>query len=267
MGLNSSNQFVIGGWSWAYGRLILDGAGNLSVPGNYSGNFITTNGGQINGNLNVTAALDVSGGGFVHGYLQAGDFVSYGNTNTPNGWVAAGQDLKTNWGTSFQGQTPVGIWWDSRRFMTEIDRGNRSYNLVASFSSTADNRVERFTINNSGYGAVFLNDGTTLVGWPVSVSDRRLKSNIAPATVDALDIVRRTPVHKADITFPWDESKTARHLDCTFIADEVAGTMPAAVSAMDDETALLMVNPLHMLAHLWRAVQQIVETRPHGSAT
>ena len=257
IGLDAANRFNIGGWSAGYGRMTLDSSGNLIVPGNYTGNFITTNGGQINGNLNVTAALDVSGGGFVHGQLQAGDFTSYGNCNTPNGWVAAGQDLKTNWGVSFQGTTPVGIWWDGARFMTEIDRGNRSYSMVASFSSAADNRVERFTINNSGYAAVFLNGGATLVGWPVSVSDRRLKSNIAPTTIDALDLVRRTQIYQADLTLPWSEDPQPRHLDFTFLADEVIETIPQAVAAMDDETALQMINPLHLVATLWRAVQQL----------
>ena len=266
IGLDAFNRFTIGGWSMAPGRLYLDASGNLSVPGTFTGNYLNVNGGQSNGDFSIAGSVTAGGNATVNGAATVGYLLSNSNVNAPGGWVAAGLDLKTNQGVSYQSQNPIGVWWDGNKFNTDVNFGDRNQNMVASFASSSDNRVERFTINNSGFAAVFLNNGSTLVGWPVSVSDRRLKSNIAPTTANALDLVRRTQVYQADLTLPWGENPTPRHLDCTFLADEVIETIPAAVVAMDDDTALQMVNPLPLIATLWRAVQQLAEAR-RGPAT
>jgi hypothetical protein len=95
------------------------------------------------------------------------------------------------------------------------------------------------------------------VYWPVTFSDRRLKSNIQPATKDALDVVRRINVYEADVpTSPLPDAQSL-HWDYTLMADEMADLIPAAYLAPEDNFAT--IRELPVIATLVRAVQQLAD--------
>lgn len=97
----------------------------------------------------------------------------------------------------------------------------------------------------------------------VTASDRRLKSNIKAAG-DALAAVARIPIH--DLNFKRGETK--QHWPFSFIADEVAEALPFAGISETEEDGdhWVSFNPQHMLATLWRAVQQLTEQNDALSA-
>jgi len=251
LGINYQN---FGGHWFSFGW---NGNLNIYVDGGYqgdaaltswvvsyaSGTYLPLAGGTVTGSLQVNSNLGVSG-----------------NLNV-NGTLTSNNTLQTNTGISFQGQPPIGIWWDGYRFMTNLS-GDTSRNLIASWSDGGNARVDRFTLNSStGYGVAWFNNLSQIAGWTTTISDRRRKTNILACTLDALAVVRNTPVYTADMRMMPDAEPM--HLEATLLADEVRKGLPSAVAELPDEAATLMLNPLHLCATLWRAMQQMDERVTH----
>lgn len=96
------------------------------------------------------------------------------------------------------------------------------------------------------------------VSWPTNFSsDRRVKSNITASRFNALNAVRTLQIHSADWAESGDIDRKQLHHDCCFIADEVEPLVPRAVCKAPDETGVDLLNPLQLVAVLWKAVQEL----------
>lgn len=98
------------------------------------------------------------------------------------------------------------------------------------------------------------------INWATnSSSDRRLKSNIGDPTVDAMTMVQSLKVHQADMRQPRPDGKVDQlHYDFCFIADEVEPLVPQAVCKHPEpEKGYDILNPLHLVPVLWKAVQDL----------
>lgn len=121
--------------------------------------------------------------------------------------------------------------------------------------------------NVSGTQAVlFYNNGANYMTWTTVNSDRRLKSNFKPAG-DALTIIRRLLVYDLDYNAgiksahaEMSDSET-EHWPFSLIADEVAAVMPHAALKMNEEDGdhWVGLHSQHLIATLWKAVQQLTE--------
>jgi hypothetical protein len=200
-------------------------------------------------------------------YLQMTGGTISGAVNFTGGVSISPQlNLPGPYGVSYEGQPPVGIWWDGSDFATDI-AGDRNLHLVCSDVTEAQVGLPNVIIVNrlsvdpamANMHAV-INNGTNDVSWPIALSDRSLKSNIVDAA-DALKIVSNVPVHEADFTFP---TGTPQHYQFTLIADEVRKELPYAApprTAHRDPKvkSYESVNTHHLTSVLWRAVQQLTE--------
>ena len=76
--------------------------------------------------------------------------------------------------------------------------------------------------------------------------------------MDALAIIDRLKVWTAD-RFDRATNDHQQHLEFTLIADEVEKALPSAYipPGPDLETGIAGLNPLPLIAALWRAVQQL----------
>lgn len=93
--------------------------------------------------------------------------------------------------------------------------------------------------------------------WSVAASDRRLKSNLSPAIGDALATVNAIDVYDCDYQHPATDAPPERW-DYTLVADEVQAHLPFAyLPAPDHEHGYASLHPLHLVATLWKAVQQL----------
>jgi hypothetical protein len=111
------------------------------------------------------------------------------------------------------------------------------------------------TITGGYSGGVF--------SWNIVFSDRRLKTNIKKAAIDALGLLNKLVVHSCDFKAPFKDSVT-EHLDCALIADEVQELIPAAYippppppEAEPDAVTYATVRELPLIATLIKAVQQL----------
>jgi hypothetical protein len=137
--------------------------------------------------------------------------------------------------------------------------GTQSGLLVRSGPGTglaAFSAIDQQGLNGTGPSVVWAyNGGQVSVG--VTFSDRRLKSNLQPATVDALNLIDRITVYEGDLHNPLPGGQP-QHWDCSLIADELDGTIPQArIRATGAEGSFDSVNPYPIVCVLVRAVQQL----------
>ena len=140
-------------------------------------------------------------------------------------------------------------------------------NVVTSWSSNLTNLppVTGIVGNNSPPNALnaYMEPGNVgvTIQWGVTVvSDRRLKRNVAPATIDALGIIQRLPVYSCDVHYPTISEERREHWDCSLMADDVAVAIPRALAPEalrvgGESYAGLREMPL--VITLIRAVQQL----------
>jgi len=110
--------------------------------------------------------------------------------------------------------------------------------------------------NGSDYIIVSWNNTTNWVSVTCAPwSDRRLKTDVKPASRSALDLIHAVQVYEADIASPID--KSIRHHDFALMADEIEQVIPLAYipPVSDINYAAINTNPLVMT--LWRAVQEL----------
>jgi hypothetical protein len=149
--------------------------------------------------------------------------------------------------------------WDATDgiLMSYINNTQMGY-IVLSAAAAGYTQIIQFRVHGA--------DGTVGVWWPAggygywtyTFSDRRLKSNIAPATIDALDVINGLTIYEADYTAPHPDAVT-QHWDCALIADEVATVIPAAYVAghTHDENGYDALRELPLICMLIRATQQL----------
>jgi hypothetical protein len=101
--------------------------------------------------------------------------------------------------------------------------------------------------------------------FPVNWSDRRLKSNIAPATDDALSIINRMQVYSGILQIPWDGAP-AQDRRFMLMADEIKDLLPEAYvhvplaqGAPPGSEQYDGINDQPLMCALVRAVQQLTE--------
>jgi hypothetical protein len=197
---------------------------------------------KSNGTVGYTAngmgafTIDASGNGNFAGWMNSG------------GWRYAGNPAFGCWfdGYKFQTNQPDGGANDF--LVRSYDVGGTWYGINAAFVTAAQTGVYFYYANMST---------ATIVA--ASPSDRRLKRNIKPAG-DALSIVRDLAVHDLDFQVP-DGSIGPEHWNFSLIADEVEQVLPYAVlnPPFDPKlpTAYSGLHGNHLIATLWRAVQQL----------
>ena len=83
-------------------------------------------------------------------------------------------------------------------------------------------------------------------------SDYRLKSNIAPLN-DSLNIIQA--LRPVNYTLNVDPS----NIESGFIAHELQEVLPGAVKGEKDGPDMQAINPVHIIAHLVGAVQELTK--------
>jgi hypothetical protein len=101
-------------------------------------------------------------------------------------------------------------------------------------------------------------NGTWIGNVTPSMSDPRLKSNIAPPTVDALDVISKVTLHQFDLTPPLPEAPM-QHWDLGFMSDELADLIPLSVTLATDENPYDTVSPFPLVAYVFAAIQQLLK--------
>lgn len=87
-------------------------------------------------------------------------------------------------------------------------------------------------------------------------SDVRLKSNIAPVSVDPLGVVNQIVLRQFDMRIPGPDTVES-HWDVGFLADQLAPLVANAVAPGDGEKTFDTVNLMPLVAYLVGAVQQL----------
>ena len=164
---------------------------------------------------------------------------------------------------SYNGTYRTANFWDGTGYRIFISGGDQSYSPVGYTPNASQTDIISWGWNSNGNIYASLIGGGQRV-WATSASDRRLKSNIRPSTVDALGIIEQLKVVSADIKFP---NFASHHWDCALIADEVRPLIPVAyIPPIDPKTgepdegredAYAALSPLPLITTLIKAVQQL----------
>lgn len=150
---------------------------------------------------------------------------------------------------------PVGFTWDGKALASWVDNASIGYLIRSTNTGGGNTPLNEIALN--GPSTMIANWASGQVQWAVTSSDRRSKRNLKPATIDALDLIRRLPVHEADYVPPGYQG-APQHWDCALIADEVAKLIPPAYLAPTDHPAsYAAIADLPLIAVLVRAVQQL----------
>lgn len=160
--------------------------------------------------------------------------------------------------------------------ITEKTQNNITHTAQQTITQTAQENINRTAQQNiSDTAPQIAHNGNTNVTGNLNVSqiidaagigltsDRRLKFQIAPATLDAIDVVMGVTVSefckfgmKLEQALPGGpiigEDTLKRHLG--FIAQDVIEKLPQAVNAND--LGILHLDPMPLIAALWKCVQQ-----------
>ena len=147
----------------------------------------------------------------------------------------------------------VAIPWDGESVRFHLDGADRGW-LVRSSGEEGYTAISRIAVSGGGAMGVWWPGG--FAGWSVSFSDRRLKSNIQPSTIDALALVNRLTFHEADLLAPIPGA-VPQHWDCALIADELAEVIPLAVIEHEEGEGYAQINELPLITTMARAIQQL----------
>lgn len=135
-----------------------------------------------------------------------------------------------------------------------------AYNVIVKSVSVSPftSVVDTMALNAAG-SAMGAWAGGSAAQWAVAVtSDRRLKSNLAPSSKDALDVLAAIPVYQCDMTPPFPDAEP-QHWDFAVIADEVKPEIPLAVNDPIPEAGFnyATMRDYPFIPVLIRAVQQL----------
>ena len=187
------------------------------------------------------------------------------------GWRANQTCLWVNWGNDW-GKPGDRAWYVTNNG-SMVCKGEAGFYRKVDFSSTGS---INFYGSNNFYSDVNMNnrdiygDGGNPKGgrnavvwwnqvgsgsvkyWSDKASDRRLKENIAPATINAMDII-----NKLDMV-EFDFIKDKKHEEVGLIAQEVEKVIPQAISRNpDNEDDFLHINYTAFVPYLIKAIQEL----------
>ena len=187
------------------------------------------------------------------------------------GWKANQTCLWVNWGNDW-GKPGDRAWYVTNNG-SMICKGEATFYRKVDFSSTGS--INFYGLNNF-YSDVNMNnrdiygDGGNPKGgrnavvwwnqvgsgsvkyWGDKASDRRLKENIAPATINAMDII-----NKLDMV-EFDFIKDKKHEEVGLIAQEVEKVIPQAISRNpENEDDFLHIDYTAFVPYLIKAIQEL----------
>jgi hypothetical protein len=147
----------------------------------------------------------------------------------------------------------VALPWDGNSVSLKLDGGYQG-RLIRSYD-TGDGWTggHQMMVHGSGIMGFWWPNGG-FVYWYINWSDRRLKRNIKPASIDALGQINRLTFHELDLLPPVPHA-VSQHWDCALIADEVEEVIPLAVARHGGGYA--QINELPLVATMARAIQQL----------
>ena len=187
------------------------------------------------------------------------------------GWKANQTCLWVNWGNDW-GKPGDRAWYVTNNG-SMVCKGEAAFYRKVDFSSTGS---INFYGSNNFYSDVNMNnrdiygDGGNPKGgrnavvwwnqvgsgsvkyWGDKASDRRLKENIAPATINAMDIINKLDMVKFDFI------ETQKHEEVGLIAQEVEKIIPQAISKNpDNEDDFLHIDYTTFVPYLIKAIQEL----------
>jgi hypothetical protein len=156
----------------------------------------------------------------------------------------------------------IGFAWQSPQLALYLDGGLDGIVVLSPNTNPPTYAVQAFYFQ-SGSNIGCINVPGSSWNWPCNGSDRRLKSNIKPTSIDALALLGKVKVYEADLNSPIAD-EPSRHWDCALIADELEDLIPRAyikgTPAEGDRAELYdNINELPLVCTLVKAVQQLTE--------
>lgn len=242
------------------GLMSLDASGNLAANGQITGAGLSVGGnaaigGALNagaasvGALNVSGVLNSTGNRII---LQGGAAPSITINNTAGGgpfamWNASGF---LEWGTADAAGNPGTT-------LMYVDGNGQLYirGTGLSYQGLAPNHGVGFQWTGSALNAFI--DGGNAGQVQLNPSDERLKTNILPASRDALAALRQVELYSFDRKSLLDpRAGPVRHDEIGFVARQLRTAIPEAVTEAGEE-AMLSLDLLPLTAYLVGAVQQL----------
>ena len=231
------------------------------------GSYLPLIGGTVTGGIAITVAsgvaLSVTSSAANAINLPNGGLAALGPVSAAGGMTAGANGITYTNPPSGNlvtpGQASVTFGWDT----AITTNGNLSFNasgqigwIVRTYGvSGANNPVSNLAANANDTSIIAGTYGSQNTSWSATPSDPRLKHNVVPAG-DALAIVAALKIEECDFWRPGRE-EYAEHWLFTLMADEVEKVLPFAYMPPPNEHGYASLHPLHLIATLWRAVQQL----------
>ena len=138
--------------------------------------------------------------------------------------------------------------------------------LIRSFYSTPYEAYTRSMLNgaNATVGIWWGGSAENFAYWSFSWSDRKLKWNIKPSAINAVDTINKLNIISCDTKFITENSEEL-HWDCAIIADEIQDIIPGAyIKAPDaktdkDEVGALSYDSVREMPLICTALKAIQE--------
>lgn len=279
IGLNINNMFAIGGWSWAAGRLLLDSAGNLTLAGAVTalGGSFTAPVGIAPGATDQPFSITVSQANYCRIFTTVASVRTWTAGVNPGGQyeiaditgsavrftIGLDGTVTLNGGTGIvfpQSPYAMALAWDGvNGGVAAFVSGGLQGFLIKSLATGGYIAATQQMIDGTGGNCYIWWTAGGIAHWAIVGSDRKLKENVKPATVDALGIICKLPVYDCDASFL--PGSPLQHWDCALIADEVGEVIPRAYvqANPDEEGDYDAIRDLPLIATMVRAMQQLTD--------
>jgi hypothetical protein len=214
------------------------GAGTANAPFNWNQTFAV----DVNGNTSITGNTEIHGNATIDGNVTT--------NNITYGWLIS---------NNFYGHAFT-FGWDGTGTRVAVDGGDQGYLINGRpWGGWYSPYMQMW--NPNGWCYCWSTSGA--IRWTYTWdSDRRLKKNIVPATIDALGAINQLKVYELDYTPPLIDAPT-RHMECAIIADEIEHLIPSAYSGPidipDGTPSYAAINILPLTCTLIRAFQQLTD--------
>ena len=149
----------------------------------------------------------------------------------------------------------VAFPWDGYSVRLKLDAADYGFLLRSHDEGGGWTGCHKLMLNGNGTCGIWWPDNN-FAGWTIVWSDRRLKSNIRPATIDALGLINRLTIHELDLLPPVPHA-VSQHWDCALIADEVEEVIPLAVVNYEEGEGYAQIREMPLIATMARAIQQL----------
>lgn len=132
------------------------------------------------------------------------------------------------------------------------DPSGQYYEPIISYDGSVDNIY--CPGDGNFYGSYWMGDTEYACAWGVTVSDRRLKENIEPTEINALETVKKIE----HVQFDWKIGQK-KHVDIGFIANDLYEIEETLATPPSEASELYSVNELQMIALATKAIQELTE--------